>query len=46
MEQLTGAGGVQGKENPHSLLMGWQTGTEIVDISMENSQKAKTKPII
>ena len=43
-EQLTtNPGKDPRKENPCSLLVGLQTGTVTVDISMENSQKGKNK---
>lgn len=33
-------------ENPHLLLVGMQTGVAILEISMENPQKAKNRSII
>ena len=35
-----------GKKNPHSLLMGLQTDVVILEISVENSQKAKNNSAI
>jgi hypothetical protein len=32
---------MQGQENPHSLLVGFQTSTSTMDISVENSQKCQ-----
>lgn len=34
------------EENPHLLLVGWQTGGVTTEISVENSQKAKNKSTI
>lgn len=36
--------GTQGKENSHSLLVGLQADATTLEITMENSQEAKSKP--
>lgn len=35
----------KGRSNPYTQLVGWQTGATIVEVSVDNSQKAKNRYI-